>query len=303
MERRQFLRGLLAAGGVAAVAKASPAEAAVHRNKEPAADAVGMLYDSTKCIGCKACVVKCREVNHLPPERQGLDDGLHDMQTELNAGTKNIIKLYAEPGQPTAFMKEQCMHCVDPACVSACMIAALHKGPGGVVEYDDDKCVGCRYCQVACPFNIPKFEWAKALPKIVKCELCKERLAEGKEPGCCEVCPRAAVIYGKRADLLAEAHRRLQAEPARYQPTVYGEEEAGGTQVLYLSAVPFEKLGLPKLGSTSLPYLSENLQHGVYQGLLTPAVLYGALAATVVRNWKKVHPPDAPPEAPKGDKP
>lgn len=286
MERRQFLKGLLGAGTVAAATHALPAEAKVERRREPVPDALGMLYDATLCIGCKACVVACREANHLEPE-----GSLHDRQTELNCNTKNVIKLYKDEADPSvfSFMKQQCMHCVDPGCVSACMIGAMHKEQGGLVAWDGDLCVGCRYCQVACPFQVPKFEWNKAVPKIVKCELCKERLAEGKEPACTEVCPREAVIFGPLTELQAEARRRLAEKPAEYQPKVYGEEEAGGTQVLYLSSakVPYERLGLPTLDGTSVPYRSESIQHGVYQGMVTPVVLYAGLAAVVVKNWRK----------------
>ena len=281
MERREFLKGLL---GTGAVATATTAEASVQRHREPAADAIGMLYDATLCIGCKACVVACREVNHLEPEGT-----LHDRQTELNCNTKNVIKLYKDEADPSvfSFMKQQCMHCIDPGCVSACMIGAMHKEKGGLVAWDGDLCVGCRYCQVACPFQVPKFEWFQASPKIVKCELCKERLADGKQPGCTEVCPRKAVIFGKLDELKTEAHRRIAEQPNLYQPKVYGEEEAGGTQVLYLSHVPFEKLGLPTLDGTSIPYRSESVQHGVYQGMVTPVVLYAGLAAVVAKNWRK----------------
>ncbi len=283
MERRSFLKGLLGASTAAVATAAAPARAEVKRHRELASDAVGMLYDSTKCIGCKACVVACREANGLQPEGT-----LHDKQTELNCNTKNVIKLYKDEQDPSvfAFMKQQCMHCIDPGCVSACMIGAFHKGQGGLVAWDGDKCVGCRYCQVACPFQVPKFEWDKNNPKIVKCELCKDRLAKGGVPACTEVCPAKAVIYGKVEDLKAEAHRRIAAKPSLYQPKVYGEEEAGGTQVLYLSAVPFEKLGLPKLDGTSVPYRSESVQHGVYQGMITPVVLYAGLAGVVFRNWR-----------------
>lgn len=298
MERRQFLKGILGAGAAATASVATPAEATVERRREPVADAVGMLYDATLCIGCKACVVACREANHLEPEGT-----LHDHQTELNCNTKNVIKLYKDEANPSVFsyMKQQCMHCIDPGCVSACMIGAMHKEKGGLVAWDGELCVGCRYCQVACPFQVPKFEWNKAVPSIVKCELCKERLAEGKQPGCTEVCPRAAVIFGKVDELKAEAHRRIQEKPELYQPKVYGEEEAGGTQVLYLSQVPFEKLGLPTLDGTSIPYRSESLQHGLYQGMVTPVVLYAGLAAVVVKNWRSSGSDDeGPPDAPAG---
>src|SRR4051812_44555455 len=167
MDRRNFLKSLAVFGG-AAVAPAVAAE----REKLAARGSVGMLYDSTRCIGCKACVVACREANGLPAAKT---DGLHDVQQELDATTKNVIKLYRDPAEPQvfAFMKQQCMHCVDPACTSVCMLGALRKTSAGPVTYDADACIGCRYCQMACPFNVPKTGWNTPNPKIVKCELCR----------------------------------------------------------------------------------------------------------------------------------
>ena len=281
MERRNLLK-VLFAGGAAAAARPVLAEHA----EEAAPDAMGMLYDSTKCIGCKACVVACRESNGTPPEPK---DGLHDVQTELNGNTRNVIKLYKDDqiGGVFAYVKEQCMHCVDPSCASVCMLGALKKTAAGPVTYDKDTCIGCRYCQVACPFNVPKFEWQSATPKIVKCELCKDRTAQGKLPACVEVCPRQAVIYGKRKDLLEEAHRRIEKNPRFYQHKIYGETDMGGTSVLYLSSIPFTKLGLPEKGNRSGASVSETLQEGLYQGFITPAILYAGLAAVVIRNRKK----------------
>jgi ferredoxin len=161
------------------------------------------------------------------------------------------------------------------------MFGALHKSDHGVVAYNVDRCIGCRYCQVACPFNVPKFEWDDPTPKIVKCELCRHR---EQGPACCEVCPAQAVVYGRRTELLAEAHRRIEEAPGRYVPKVYGEHDGGGTQVLYLSAVPFEKLGLPELGEESVPHLSETVQHGIYQGFTVPIAIYGLLAGVIWRN-------------------
>ena len=270
-------------GGAALCAAAAPARAARPR-KSLSPDAMGLLYDATLCVGCRACVVKCKQANELPPDRLELDGVTYDAPLDLNATTKNIIRLYAE-GDTFSYVKGGCMHCVDPACVSVCMVGALKKQPGtGVVSYDKKLCIGCRYCQVACPFNVPKFEWAKAVPRIVKCELCRHRM-EG--PACAEVCPRGAIAYGRVVDLTAEAHRRIEQDPKRYQPRVYGESEGGGTQVRFLAAVPFEKLGLPPLPDQPVPELSETIQHGIYKGFIAPAVLYGALAVVVWRNRKK----------------
>jgi Fe-S-cluster-containing dehydrogenase component len=249
-------------------------------------DAVGLLYDTTLCIGCKACVVACADANDLPRDT-AWSDGRWHAPVDLNATTKNIIKLYAQDGEES-YVKRQCMHCIDPACVSACMLGALKKDELGIVSYDPTFCVGCRYCEMACPFNVPKFEWANVFtPKIVKCELCRHRLAQGGKPACTEVCPREAVIFGTRADLLAEAHRRLAADPGRYVPHVYGETEAGGTQCLYLSHVPFDKIGLAAYGADSVPETQRTLQHGIYQGFVAPLALYGALAAVIMRNRRR----------------
>jgi len=282
ISRRLALKALIAGGSAtAATALATRADAAPAPT--PPDDAVGLLYDTTLCIGCKACVVACADANGLARDT-AWSDGKWQAPLDLNASTKNIIKLYHD-GAERSFVKQQCMHCIDPACANACMLGALKKGAMGIVSYDPTLCVGCRYCQMACPFNIPKFEWANAFtPQIVKCELCRHRLAQGQEPACTEVCPRQAVIFGRRADLLAEAHKRLADHPQRYVPRVYGETEAGGTQVLYLSHVPFDKLGLPDYGPGSIPDTQRTIQHGIYQGFVAPLALYGVLAGVLMRN-------------------
>jgi Fe-S-cluster-containing dehydrogenase component len=288
--RRAALKTMIAGGAAVAGAAVTPARASAAVLAAPA-DAVGLLYDATLCIGCKACVVACQDANGLPRDPTGID-ARYDAPVALNARAKNVIKLYAgEEGQ--SFMKAQCMHCVDPACVNACMIGALTKGPNGIVAYNVDYCVGCRYCEIACPFNVPKFEWTKAAPQIVKCELCRQRLAVGKEPACTEVCPRHAVIFGKRSDLLQEAKRRLAAEPGKYVQHVYGETEAGGTQCLYISHVPFDKLGLPALDDRPAPELARSIQHTVYKGFIAPVVLYGALGLVMLRNRRGGEKPEA----------
>ena len=255
--RRRALRVLAGTGAATAVA-ASPVSAA----RAPGVvspEAVGMLYDTTKCIGCKACVSACLRANDLEPDRS--PDGLHQAPLSLNSRTKNVIKLYKDD-QQTSYFKMQCMHCVDPACASACMLGSLRKDETtGIVSYDPSYCVGCRYCQMACPFNVAKFEFEKAAPKIVKCEMCRH--------------------------LLAEAKRRLDANPDAYVPKVYGETEAGGTQVLYLSHVDFEKLGLPAYGDQGVPHVAYSVQEGIYKGFIAPVALYTALGLVMLRNRKK----------------
>ena len=281
-DRRTLLKGIAAAATLTAV----PNVADAREKKTAPPDAVGMLYDATRCIGCRACVVKCKEVNKLTADVDGYGGGLYDAPEGLNEYTKTVIQL-AEYGDEHSYAKKQCMHCVDPACTAACMMAALHKGEYGIVSWDANKCIGCRYCQVACPFGVPKFQWTKVSPRLVKCELCRDRLAEGKLPGCVEACPRGAVIYGKRDELLREAHKRIDTKPDLYVKKVYGEKDLGGTQVLYLSHIPFENLGFNFQHEESVPNLQQSVQHGVYKGFVAPLALYGILGAVMFRNRKK----------------
>ena len=284
IDRRSLLKGIAAASTLTVLP--TRAEARERRTAPP--DAVGLLYDTTRCIGCKACVVACKEANGMPADTDGYGGGLYDAPDGLNEYTRNVIQLYqgqGEDNRESSFVKRQCMHCVDPACVGACMLGSLQKREFGVVTWDPDRCVGCRYCQMACPFNVPKFEWAKKAPKIVKCELCMHRLKQGRQPACSEVCPRQAVIFGRRNDLLEEAHRRLAEHPDRYVPKVYGERELGGTQCLYLSHVPFESLGFRFQHEEPVPQVQQTVQHGIYQGVIAPLAL--VLGAVMFRNRRQ----------------
>ncbi|HTP49904.1 MAG TPA: hydrogenase 2 operon protein HybA [Anaeromyxobacteraceae bacterium] len=278
MRRRTALKVL--AGGVGASAL-RPAQAL----EQPAyPDAVGLLYDSTRCIGCRACVTWCKRANELPDDEMNINGVPYNAPVDLSSTTKNIIRV-AKDGDHTAFVKGGCMHCTEPACVNACMIGALKKNPTtGVVAYNVDLCVGCRYCQVVCPFNVPKFTWHSAFnSRIVKCELCRH-LPEG--PACARVCPRQAIVTGKVTELKAEARRRLSAQPAAYHPQVYGEREAGGTQVLYLApaAMPPDKLGLPNVGDAPIPTLSHEIHGGIYKAGIAPVALYAAFAFVTWKN-------------------
>jgi len=146
-------------------------------------------------------------------------------------------------------VRRLCMHCLDPTCVSVCPVGALAKTPEGPVVYDSTRCIGCRYCIMACPFDVPKYQWDRALPVVGKCVLCVDRVRKGLATACATACPTGATAFGERDDLLREARSRIEASPGAYVDHVYGEEEAGGTSVLMLSSVPFERLGL----KTDLP--------------------------------------------------
>jgi formate dehydrogenase beta subunit len=242
-----------------------------------AGDAVNhfaMLYDATKCIGCNACSNGCRAWNNTTPEPD--PSGLYDAPRELSADTWTLIQAYQGDSE-YSFVKHQCMHCIDPACVSACPVHALTKTDTGPVVYDADRCIGCRYCMLACPFHVPRFEWDEVIPVIAKCTFCADRLEVGDGPNCAEFCPTGALIWGRRGEMLAEAEGRLAVSPDRYVDHVYGKEEAGGTSVLYLSSVPFEKLGLPELDAEPIPEVSEGVGNIIIPGIVFggPLILAG----------------------------
>src|SRR5665648_59772 len=220
-------------------------------------DCMGTLYDASQCIGCRNCEIACKS-NHTSDDASpaGIQEDQQDL--ELSAETWSLIKLYQDKENRSiySFVKVQCMHCIDPACVSACPVGALQKTENGPVTYDEKICIGCRYCMAACPFEIPKYEWEKVFPRIMKCDFCVDRQNAGGEPACTEACISGALTFSKRSDLLVEANNRIQNDPGNYIDHVYGEHEVGGTSNLYISKVPFEKLGLPTLNSSSLPSLT-----------------------------------------------
>lgn len=287
LDRREFF-SWVAAGAVGGAGLAPKDAQASLGEAIDNGDAVAMLYDAAVCTGCKACVSACSDANGLAPDL-GNSGGLYQAPDDLNANTKNLIALCGDAETPDghSFVKRQCMHCVDPACVSGCPFSALSKrSSDGVVQWEPTLCIGCRFCEVACPFEVPKFEWASFNPEIVKCEFCRHRLDEGEEPACTEVCPTQAVIFGTREALLATAHARIDATPHQYfEQRVYGEHEAGGTQVLYLSRLPFTALGLPDLPHRSIPQWAGTIQHWLYRFMAVPTLLYAALVAIIFRRW------------------
>ncbi len=296
LTRREAISSIFKAGGTAAVAAAGVAavsvvsppevEAAGNGPAVPPA-AVALLYDATKCIGCKACVAACAEANNTPPDTR--TDGLHQAPNDLNDRTRNIIKLYKPASGPASFIKRQCMHCLDPACAAGCPFQALHKDPqSGLVKWDAKNCIGCRFCTITCPYHVPRFQWEGFNPVVTKCELCSHRLEKGLKPGCTTACPTHAVIFGPRDVLLADAKRRIAERPGfYYQDRVYGEADNGGTQALYLSSVPFSRLGLPELGKESVPARTLRWQTRMYQYMALPTVLYVAMVGMIRRSFRE----------------
>ena len=289
--RRDFLKlvGLSGAGLLAGAAEA-PASEHLHVNDEE----LGMLYDATKCVGCKACMAACKRVNgdygSLSYEQAKFDpDRLWDAPQDLSGSTRTLIKLFKESERRWSYIKYSCMHCQKPSCVSVCPVSAMTKDKvTGTVDYNKNTCIGCRYCQVACAFNIPKFQWEKSIPQIVKCDLCRNtNLRQKGISACAETCPTGAITFGKRKDLLQEARNRLQEHPDKYIYHIYGEHEVGGTNHLYLSAMPFDKLGLPVLKPEPPAEFSEKIQHTIYKGFIAPVALYSTLCFIAVKNLKK----------------
>ncbi len=240
-----------------------------------------VLCDATKCIGCRGCQIACKQWNELPGDAT-TNSGTYENPPQLNAHTFTKIRfteLEYNGKFHWVFTKLQCMHCEHPACVEACIVGALEKSPDGPVTYDDRKCIGCRYCMVACPFGVPTFEWDKPVPWVRKCIFCADRLSEGWEPACVKTCPTGALQLGEREDLIIEARERIAALPSKYVNHIYGEKEVGGTSWLYLSPVPFEKLGFPKLGSEPVTVNAERAMGAV------PAVLLGVAAVMSGIYW------------------
>ena len=227
----------------------------------------GILFDSTRCIGCGACYEACKERNRLPRTVENfLDD-------ELSDKTFTVVK-----SRGGRFVRRLCMHCEAPTCASVCPVGALEKSSIGPVVYHSDRCIGCRYCIQTCPFGIPKYEWGKRAPLVKKCDLCADRLAAGLPTACAEVCPTGATTFGERESLVREARGRVRANPGRYIDHVYGLEEVGGTDVLLLSAVSFESLGIPtNLGKDPLPLLTWNVLQKIPSFVMVGGVLLGGI--------------------------
>src|SRR5580704_3028896 len=270
------------------------------------------LVDITKCIGCRACQVACKQWNERDGEETEFqwDLGFQNPAT-LSAKTLTLITFHELPDEQAPgglhylFTMRRCLHCLEPACVSACPTTALHPESDGPVTYDANKCIGCRYCEWACPWGVPTAEWDSLAPKIQKCTHCADRsdqpvplarngqaltdeenirfLQSIVEPACVKACPADALLFGKRDEILQEARNRISNQPEKYVDHIYGEKEAGGTTVLYLSSVPFAKLGFPDVGNKAYPWFSWLAIHAVPPAVLALGAIFGGTYAFLKR--------------------
>ncbi|MEW5976886.1 MAG: 4Fe-4S dicluster domain-containing protein [Acidobacteriota bacterium] len=227
----------------------------------------GLLFDTTRCIGCGACYQACKERNRLPEtSRDFLSDRLSDE-------TFTVVK-----ERQGRFVRQLCMHCQHPTCESVCPVGALQKTSAGPVLYHEERCIGCRYCMQACPFGIPKYQWNSLVPRIRKCDLCADRLAEGLPTACAEVCPTGATSFGNREELIVEARSRIRRDPGKYVDKIYGVEEVGGTSVLLLSDVPFDQIGYrTDLSKDPLPLLTWRVLQQIPTFVAVGSVLLGGI--------------------------
>jgi Fe-S-cluster-containing dehydrogenase component len=270
LDRRSFLALSAAAAGGAIV----PENARAEVSPTNYGDARAILYDATRCIGCRACGRACRAYQNLEQDPKEFEGVSFDMPTDLSPNDFMILQAYeGEPDAKTgqrrwSFIKKNCMHCNVPACVSACPVAALKKTDEGPVVYYEDRCIGCRYCMLACPYTVPRYEWLDRVPRVRKCDL---------NGACVKACPVQALVEGGRADLIAEGHRRIKESPDRYVDHVYGEHEAGGASYLILAGIPFEKLGLPDLPPMVRSSYADALMKGLPGWIIGLGLFLGGL--------------------------
>ena len=277
VDRRNFLKALGLTG--IALGTAGP----VRAKAEAAPDSkefYGILYDSTMCAGCQGCEYACAEANGLKEPDPG-DVPQAGTRRRTDETRRTVVNAF-ETSKGEFYAKTQCMQCAQPACVSACLTRAMFKTRDGSVIWRGEKCMGCRYCMVSCPFDAPKFEYHSPNPRIQKCDMCFKRVKDGLLPACVENCPAEALKFGKRSELIAEARRRIATSSASYQEVIYGEHEAGGTGWLFLSAVPFEELGFnTRVQKKPYPELTKGFLYSVPSVfIVAPALLLGIYSAT-----------------------
>ena len=281
LDRRNFFKTLGIAGVTLAIGKS--VGAAQPDNGE--VEFYGMLYDSWRCGGCQSCEIACAEAHGLPAPKDEPKVGVLRKTDE----TRRVVVNAYNTDKGEVYIRKQCMHCNEPACGAACLTQAMHKTKEGPVIWRANKCMGCRYCMVSCPFDVPKFEYHSANPKIQKCDMCYDKIKSGGVPTCAEICPAEAITFGTRRDLIKEARKRIQENPGKYVDEIYGEHEAGGTGFLYLTPVPIDQLGFStKIQKSSYPALSKGFLYSVPSiFVLLPPLLLGIHEATKNNNVKE----------------
>ncbi|MEI6807528.1 MAG: 4Fe-4S dicluster domain-containing protein [bacterium] len=284
--RRTFLKQAGVLTGLAVCGNASTVLAARRDGKvqEDATDQYGVLVDTTRCVGCRRCEKACNEINTELPSKSAeffQDQKVLEQRRRMDDSAYTVVNRYCSSKDPakTVHSKFQCMHCRNAACVSACIVGALTRDATGAILYDPWKCIGCRYCMVACPFQVPGYEYSNAFtPQVRKCHFCHQtRLSKGQPAACVQACPMEVMTFGKRSKLLDIAKRRIREHSGRYIPHIYGENELGGTAWMYLSSIPFQEIDLPKFGYHPTPGYTEPIQHAIFKWFLPPLGVFAAL--------------------------
>jgi Fe-S-cluster-containing dehydrogenase component len=291
LDRRSFV--------TAAVVSAAGSRVAVCDETDPQSRAgenhAACLIDTTLCIGCRKCEAACNRANSLPqPCRPFSDRTVLRHERRPTTGAFTVVNEYpgspspVQPDRPTTTAKTQCMHCLDPSCVSACIVGALTKTDDGAVVYNPDICIGCRYCIIACPFEIPAYEYDRpTLPRVRKCQFCVGREGvDGANPACAAACPTEAIVFGTRTELLELARSRIEKRPDRYLDHIYGEHEVGGTSWMYLVGRPPEEVGLIPMPDKAPAETTEAIQHGIFRYGAFPIALYGLLGGLMWRSHR-----------------
>lgn len=291
LDRRSFVT---AAAGSTAGLRVGTCNAADLETQDTSKHAA-CLVDTTLCIGCRQCEDACNRANSLPQPTRPFHDRTvlrHERRPTTDAFT--VVNEYpgspspVQPDRPTTTAKVQCMHCLEPSCVSACIVGALTKTDDGAVVYNPDICIGCRYCLISCPFEIPAYEFDHpVLPRVRKCEFCTGREGvDGANPACAAACPTEAIVFGTRAQLLELARSRIEQRPDRYVNHIYGENEVGGTSWMYLAGRPPEELGLTSMPLVAPPERTEAIQHGIFRFGALPIALYCLLGGLMWRSHR-----------------
>lgn len=281
-DRRQFLKISAALTASSLVINPENSKAGPENILSP--DRMGVMVDTTVCVGCRNCEWACKSAHNF-------DSGdLYSYKDRTVFAKKRrpvpksltVVNEYPNKkfGKLPTDVKVQCMHCDKPACVSACIVGAFNKKENGRVVWDGSKCIGCRYCMVACPFQVPTFEYEKVIePDICKCDFCNERQNQDKLPACVEICPVEALTFGTRTELIRIARERIKRNPDKYNSYIYGENEVGGTAWMYMTNRNFQELDFPKLSTKTAPGVSEAIQHGIFAYFVPPVMLYALLGS------------------------